>query len=56
MVEDSIEKNFEEVNKFRKSLGIRKLVRKERNCLRCEKKFVSTGPGHRMCGCTKEEI
>lgn len=44
----------DEVNKTRRFLGLSLLTTKERNCLRCDKKFISVGSNNRMCGCTKE--
>lgn len=37
------------LNLFRKSKGMMKLKSKHRDCLRCERNFLSAGPQNRMC-------
>jgi len=37
------------VNNLRKSLNLRNDKPKRRTCLRCERKFLSTGAGNRVC-------
>jgi hypothetical protein len=41
---------FEEINRFRKALGLKPIVRKMTNCLSCKKEFVSSDyPRQRLC-------
>lgn len=44
--------NIKEINSTRRSLGMKEIEYKVRNCLRCNKLFISEGPFHRNCGCS----
>lgn len=37
------------LNRFRVQSGFRELTEKERNCLKCDRNFRSTGPANRLC-------
>lgn len=37
------------VNNLRKSLNLRESKQKKRTCLRCDRTFLSTGAGNRVC-------
>lgn len=41
--------NLTEVNRTRRIHGLPEVKPKERECLRCDKKFLSENGGHRMC-------
>ena len=43
--------NIKEINSTRRSLGMKEIEYKERDCLRCGKKFISEGNFNRNCGC-----
>ena len=38
-----------EINRFRKSIGLPVIEPKERKCLICDHDFLSTDPSHRVC-------
>lgn len=38
-----------QVDKFRESIGLRKLTVSDRNCLKCDRVFNSFGEANRMC-------
>jgi hypothetical protein len=40
-------KELQELNEFREKEGLPPLIRKERNCLKCQTKFLTVG--HRLC-------
>lgn len=43
------EKKMGIFNEARSRRGLRQLVSKKRNCLRCDRVFLSQNYGHRMC-------
>tara|TARA_B100002003_G_C13712626_1_gene357446 strand:- start:241 stop:471 length:231 start_codon:yes stop_codon:yes gene_type:complete len=45
-----IRRNVRSINKARKTVGLDKLKMKERECLKCGKKFKSIGINNRLCG------
>jgi hypothetical protein len=46
-----IESNLDEINEARKACGLPPLKHpKPRNCLSCDKEFISRDAGHRLCG------
>lgn len=38
-----------EINEFREEMGLKPLDTKKRNCLRCDKEFLSFGYQNKMC-------
>lgn len=50
------DKSIKETNKFRKSIGLKPIELKQRECIRCGNIFISHGPGHRLCMCVNNMI
>ena len=49
------EEHFVVINKHRNWIGMGAIVKKKRDCLKCGKRFLSAGPGHRIC-CTNNHV
>jgi ABC-type phosphate transport system ATPase subunit len=42
-------KYVDEINEFRRELGMKEIWRKVIDCLHCQKEFISFGPQQRLC-------
>lgn len=49
-------KSHESGNKFRIKMGLEPNIRKKRNCLKCEKEFISSSKNNRLCYSCKESV
>ena len=47
--ETTVELELKHINRVRRLFNIKPVERKERKCLRCEKKFTSNDYGNRIC-------
>lgn len=46
-----LEKSLNSINTHRVEQKLKPIKPMMRKCLRCDKKFKSLGPQHRLCGC-----
>jgi len=49
-------RELREVNSTREFFSLRKIVQKERECLKCNEKFISSGINNRLCDLCNEVV